>query len=202
MSTQTQPLGQINVLKVRLAFPALWTPTSMKPTKDNPNPKKQFSSTFLVEKGSKMAKLIEETIEKVAQEKWKKDGKEIVESVKNNAQKSCWIDGDGIDKRKLDGYPGHFALTAKNDRRPTVLARDGQQVSEQDDGAPYAGCYVNAQVEIWAQDNAHGRAIRCSLLGVVYNAKGDAFGGGRVAAAADLADLTSDDDEDEGAGMV
>lgn len=202
MNTQAKPLGEIDIIGVRLAFPALWTPTAMKPTKDNPNPKKQYSSTFLVKKGSKAEALINETIEKVAQEKWKKDGKEVLESVRNNTNKSAWIDGDGIDKRKLDGYPSHMALTAKNDRRPTTLNRDGTQTDEEE-GTIYAGCYVNARVEIWAQDNAHGRAIRCSLLGVVFNKKGDAFGGGRVASANELADLTSDeDDQDEGAGMV
>lgn len=183
-------------MKVRLAFPALWTPTSMKPTKENPNPKKQFSATFLVPKGSKTEAAIKEAIDAVAADKWKKDAKEVIASVITNVNKSCWIDGDSIDKRRLDGYPGHFALTAKNTRPPTVLLRNGDQASESSEGAPYPGCYVNAQVEIWAQDNAHGRGIRCSLLGVVYHSKGDSFGGARVASANDLADLTSDEDED------
>lgn len=192
---QSKPLGEINIFKQRLAFPALWTPTSVKPTKENPNPTKQFSATFLVPKGSKTEAMINDTIMKVATEKWKKDAKEIVESVINNKNLSCWMNGDGIEKRKLDGFPGHMALTAKNKRRPTVLDNTGATTTEED-GIVYAGCMVNAQVEIWAQENTHGKAIRCSLLGVVFAGKGDAFGGGRVASAEDLQSLaTGDDDE-------
>jgi hypothetical protein len=209
MEDKQKSLGEMNLIssgdqKIRLAFPALWVPTAMKPTKENPNPKKQHSATFLVPKGSKMEKLINDTIDKVAKAAWGRDSAEIIESVKNNTNKSCWINGDSIEKRKLDGYPGNMALTAKNDRRPTVLARDGTQVGEGDEGAPYAGCYVNAQVEIWAQVKGQGApGLRCSLLGVVYHSKGDSFGGGRVASKDDLADLTSDEgEEDEGQGLV
>lgn len=193
MNDQTKAMtsiGEINLLGVRLAFPDLFTPTAMKP--DQP---KQFGATFLVEKGTKTEAALREKIKEVAKAKWGKDAAEILASIENNPQKCAFGDGDGIEKRKLDGYAGHVYITAKNKRRPTVLNKDGSPTTEEE-GVLYAGCYVNAKVEVWAQQNEHGRAIRCSLLGVVFNKRGDAFGGGRVASASELADLTSDDEDD------
>ena len=80
-----------------------------------------------------------------------------------------------------------------------MVDRDGATPLTESDGRPYGGCYVNAKVEIWAQDNSNGRAMRASLLGVVYHSKGDAFGGGRVASADELGSLAVTDDEDDDA---
>ncbi len=44
------------------------------------------------------------------------------------------------------------------------------------DGRIYAGCYVNFNVDIWAQDGQY-TGIRCSLNGVQFVKDGDAFGG-------------------------
>jgi len=198
MSEQAvKPLGEVVLTKVRLAFPDLWTPTSMKP--DQP---KQFGATFLIEKGSKNEKLVRDAVAAVTKEKWKKDAEEEFDAIKDNPQACAFINGDSIKKRKLDGYAGHMALTAKNKTRPTVArTENGRPVAiTEADGIVYAGCYVNAKVEIWAQDNEHGRALRCSLLAVMYHSKGDAFGGGRVASLDEIGDLTVDE-EDEAEAM-
>lgn len=195
MSEQTQPMkaiGEIDLIKVRLAFPDLWVPTSMKP--DQP---KQYGSTFLMEKGSENQKRVEAAIKRVAKAKWPQDWEEVLELVEGDTQLCCFIDGDHKKKKKLDGFSGNWSLSAKNKKRPTIVDRDGVTPLTEADGRPYAGCYVNAKVEIWAQDNSNGRAIRASLLGVVYHSKGDAFGGGRVASTDELANLAVSDDEDE-----
>jgi hypothetical protein len=44
------------------------------------------------------------------------------------------------------------------------------------EGVIYAGCYVNAKVEMWAQQGTY-RGMRCGLLGVQFDAPGDSFGG-------------------------
>ena len=49
------------------------------------------------------------------------------------------------------------------------------------DGRPYAGCYVIANVELWAQDNNYGKRINASLRGVQFLRDGDAFSGGGAA---------------------
>jgi hypothetical protein len=60
---------------------------------------------------------------------------------------------------------------------------------EKDTGVIYSGCFVNAQIDIWAQDNGFGKRINCTLAGVQFAADGDAFGGGRPASADDFDDL-------------
>ena len=50
-------------------------------------------------------------------------------------------------------------------------------------GKPYSGCYVNAIIECWAQDNKEfGKRINFGLKGVQFLRDGDAFSGGGKAA--------------------
>lgn len=190
--------GEVTLRGVRLSFADLWKPVSMKPEQP-----KQFGATFLMLKGSDNEKAVRAKIIEVAKAKWGAKADEVLDVIEGDTQLCCFIDGDHKKKKKLDGYSGNWSLSAKNKRQPTVLMRDGTQASEGAQGAPYSGCYVNAKVEIWAQDNENGKAIRCSLLGVVFSKDGDAFGGGRVASADELSDLTSDEDEGEtGKGML
>lgn len=193
MSEQTKSLGRVTLKKVRLAFPELWTPTSMKP--DQP---KQFGATFLMEKGGVNQKNVEAAIKAVAKSKWGKDADDALDLIEGDTQLMCFIDGDHKKKKKLDGYSGNWSLVAKNRQRPrTGRTENGEVVPVTEaDGVLYGGCYVNAIVEIWPQDNAHGKAIRATLLAVSFHSKGDAFGGGRSATDDELADLAVDEDEE------
>ena len=40
------------------------------------------------------------------------------------------------------------------------MDRDRSPLTEKD-SKPYAGCYVNAKLQLWTQDNQHGKGIRC-----------------------------------------
>jgi len=113
----------------------------------------------------------------VATEAWKGKAQTIVDSIRNNPQKCCWYDGN---IKEYDGYEGNFALNAKREQskgRPVVKDRDASPL-ESSDGKPYAGCYVNASVEFWAQDNKFGKGIRSTLRGVQFVKDGDAFSAG------------------------
>jgi len=94
------------------------------------------------------------------------------------------------------GFEDAFYFTASNDVRPTVLDRDKSPLIAAD-GRPYAGCYVNAVVEIWAQDNKYGRGLRAALKGVQFVKDGDAFSGGGTASPDDFADLSAGADARE-----
>jgi hypothetical protein len=53
----------------------------------------------------------------------------------------------------------------------------GKVITEAD-GIIYAGCYVDAIVDIYALDHKQfGKRICCGLKGVQFQADGDAFGG-------------------------
>ena len=76
-----------------------------------------------------------------------------------------------------------------------VLARTTYTVEA--DGLPYSGCYVNASIELWAQDNNYGKRINASLRGVQFYRDGDAVaGGGGPASEDEFDDLAEGADAD------
>lgn len=124
-------------------------------------------------KATTMAKIIEA----VASEAWKTKAPAISKTIEGNPQKICWYDGALKD---YDGYDGNHVLSASRGQdkgRPLVLDTDKTPLTEKD-GKPYAGCYVNATVEVWAQDNKYGKGIRATLRGVQFVKDGDAFSAG------------------------
>jgi hypothetical protein len=89
-----------------------------------------------------------------------------------------------------------LAISAKSTIRPLVIDRDRSPLAEED-GKPYAGCYVNASVEFFAYENS-GNGISAQLAGVQFVRDGDAFGGGRAADPDEFDDLGEGaDTEDE-----
>uniref|UniRef100_UPI0025B91E9B ssDNA-binding protein n=1 Tax=Candidatus Symbiopectobacterium sp. TaxID=2816440 RepID=UPI0025B91E9B len=73
--------------------------------------------------------------------------------------------------------------------RPLVIDRDRSALTAAD-GKPYAGCYVNATIDIWAMDNNFGKRINASLGGVQFLCDGDAFAGGGVATPDDFENMS------------
>lgn len=84
---------------------------------------------------------------------------------------------DGNDKAKWAGFPGNMFLSPNADTRPTVVDRDRSPLVEKD-GKIYSGCYVNAKIELWVQDNNWGQRVNATLLGIQFVKDGDAFGAG------------------------
>ncbi|MFN7341429.1 MAG: ssDNA-binding protein, partial [Opitutia bacterium] len=98
---------------------------------------------------------------------------------------------DGDVKADYDGYPGNLFVNARAKTRPLVIDEQRAPLAEQD-GKPYAGCYVNASIELWPQDNQYGKRINASLRGVQFARDGEAFAGG---GAADVNDFDEVDAE-------
>ena len=143
----------------------------------------KYGATLLLDKAAH-AKPIRELLAAIAS-KVKTD----LGGVKLPADRLCLRDGD---ESAYDGYAGCVSLRASNNSRPLVLNRDRTPLTE-DDGVIYAGCYVNAIVELWSQDNQWGKRINCNLLGVQFVRDGDPFGDGGRVASADEFDVVSDE---------
>ena len=155
----------------RLSFPSLFVATSYAADQG-----RKYSATFILPKSdSRQLGAIKAAMQRAADQKWGRD--------KPLGIQSCLRDGDA-DKTHLDGFQGCLFFNASNDKRPGVYDRDRSPLT-QDDGRPYAGCRVNAEVEFWAQDNHYGRRINASLRGVQFVADDDAFGGTGTPATAD-----------------
>lgn len=175
--------------KCRLSFPKLWTPEA-----PAPGQAPKFSAAFIFEKDSPQHKALVAEIKRVATEKWADKAPAIVKKLMAT-QKTCLRDGET--KEDLDGFDDTVMfVSASNDKRPGVFDRDRTPLA-QTDGKVYAGCYVNALVEVWAQDNQYGKRVNAQLRGVQFAADGEPFGGGGRPATED--DFPELDDPEEGA---
>lgn len=167
-------MSKVRLENVRLAFPNLFEATTV-----NGEGKPAYSATFLLPKDHPAVKAVNAAIEKVAQEKWGAKAADILKSLRA-AGKTALKDGDT--KAEHSGFADNYFISSRNAVRPTILDSDKTPLV-QADGKPYAGCYVNAIVEIWAQDNSYGKRINASLGGVQFFRDGEAFAGGAAASA-------------------
>jgi hypothetical protein len=151
----------VKLKNVRLSFPHLFTAHAME---EGQEPK--FSATFLmdVEEHKSTIAQIEKLIDRLALDYWKK---------KTNF-KSCLRDGN--DKADIEGYgDGIMFISAGRKTRPAVVDRSVSPVTEED-GVVYAGCYVNATVRLWVQDNKWGKRVNAELRAVQFVKDGESFG--------------------------
>jgi len=170
---------KLKLKNVRLAFPDLFKAKAFNGEGD---PK--YGATFLIPKDHPQIKEIQAAIKQVAEDKWKdKAAAEL--KVLQAKDKLCLHDGDLKDK--FDGFAGHYYLSARADRRPTVVDSNREPLSA-DDGKPYSGCYVNAIVDVWPMDNQFGKRINATLSGVQFHKDGEAFGGSAPADASEFDD--------------
>ena len=172
---------KIKLNNVRLSFPSLFRKASFN------GEETKFEATFLIDKETQ-ADLVKEIKAAIA-EKVKVD----LKGAKLPADKICLKDGDDVD---YDGYAGHISIKASNDKRPPVFGRDKSPLAE-DDNVIYAGCYVNAIVELWAMNNQWGKRINAKLLGVQFVRDGSPFGDNSSATADDFDFVEGGKEEDE-----
>ena len=186
MAEKKKDPARVLLKNVRLSYPALWKPKAFGGKGDQGEPK--FQGNFLMDKDDKIGRRniekLEDAIEHVKAEKWPKGAPKLA------AAKICLRDSDDMEEMS-DGYENCMYVSTSNAKKPRVLDADGLDVKEGDEGAPYAGCYVDAIVRVWAQDNEYGKRINCSLEGVKFREDGEAFG----AAPVDADDFDDDDDE-------
>lgn len=168
----------------RIAFPALFDPKNF-----NGEGEEKFQVTTLIPENDPQMAEINAAIEKVAKEKWGAKAEGILKTLRAGG-KICFK--DGAEKSNYEGFEGCWFIAANNTSRPLILDRNKAALAK-GDGKPYAGCYCNVNIEIYAQDNAWGKRINASLRGVQFVKDGDSFGGGAPASADEF------DSVDEGA---
>lgn len=157
----------------RLAFPQLFT---AKAVDDKGDPR--FSASFIIEKTHPQVAELVAAMQKVANDKWGAKGADTYKQLKAG-DKLALHNGDT--KSNYAGFEGNLFVSAANKVRPAVRAADGRTTLTAADGKPYGGCYVNAVIEVWAQDNGFGKRINASLMGVQFVRDGEPFSGGGVA---------------------
>lgn len=167
---------------VRLAFPALFEARTVAGEGDP-----AFSGSFILPPDHPGVGKLTEAIEAVAKDKWGAKAPEVLKAIRAKGN-TCLHDGD--EKVQYDGFDGNFYVSTRSKTRPLVLDRDKTPLTSTD-GKPYAGCYVVASLELWAQDNNYGKRVNAQLKGVQFLRDGDAFSGGAPADPDDFEDLSS-----------
>lgn len=197
---------KIKLAGVRLSFPDLFKAVEFKTGDGKP----RFNASFLVEPGSENDKRIKAAIAAEALEAFGPKGPKIVAGLEGQSNKYCYLDGD---TKEYDGYEGKMVLASHSKVAPGVFthrtAENGKVCYLNESGGtfqldafgklqpvevdfkvtvPYAGCYVNATVEIWGQKGENS-GMRCSVTGVQFAKDGDAFSGGSAASPDEFDDL-------------
>lgn len=186
---------------VRLSHPKLFHAERFDAKDEKSKPR--YGASFQLAKGDPQIQEIEKAINEAAKEAFGDKAGAMLASLKQNPQKYCFHDGDvktnndgdpiapgcmvlAAHRRQEDGPPGTF-------HRYKDPATGKPAVVTEESGVLYAGCYVNASVEIWVQAGQYP-GVRCSLRGVQFAKDGDAFGGSRPAKAEDFEALAEDED--------
>lgn len=172
---------KIKLQNVRLSFPSLFQKAVFK------GQETKYEATLLLHK--------EDHADTIAQikEQIKKHIKEDLKGSKLSAERICLKDGDDFD---YSGYEGHMSFKASNNKRPLIIDRDKTPLTE-DDNRLYAGCRVNAMVELWVQNNGYGKRINANLLGVQFFKDDEPFADGESASANDFDAFDDDGDDDD-----
>jgi hypothetical protein len=183
---------KIMLKNVRLLYgAALFTPQRGPEGTGEP----KHSGTFAFPKDHPAVAAIKKGFEQVSKEKWGAKAVEVYTMLKAG-DRLCLHDGDA--KADKEGYKGNLYLSASNKLKPLII--DGQkQPLDANSGKPYSGCYVNAEIELWAQDNKFGKRINATLRGVQFVRDGQRLAGGGVSSADDYEAIP---DSDEGAGAT
>ncbi len=178
---------KIKLENVRLAFPALFEAKTV-----NGEGEPAFSASFLLSPKHPAVQTLQDAFEVVGKDKW---GAKWPAVKKEIQAKDRFALHDGDTKADYAGFAGQMFVSARNKTRPLVIDRDKSPLTSAD-GRPYAGCYVHASIELWAQDNNYGKRINASLRGVQFFKDGDAFAGGGAASDDEfdsVDDATTDD---------
>lgn len=171
-----------------------------KPEKFQGTGEPRFSGNLILESNGPDHKKALAAMRAAAAEKWGEDKAEAAMKSLIKAQKTALVDGDT--KPDLDGYAGNVVVQAhaKANEPPTLVATENGiniALDRETQNRIYSGCYVNAIIEFWAQDNQWGKRINAQLCGLQFVKDGEAFSGGRPAGTDDFDVVESTEDSVE-----
>lgn len=178
--TQADP-NVIKLNNVRLSYPQLFVAKPPEPGKEP-----VYSASFLLDKKAhkSLIEQIEKVTERVALDAFKKKV-----TLKRKPLR------DGNEKDDKEGYGDEVMFVgARNAKRPVVVDRDLTPLTAED-SRPYAGCYVNATIRLFAFDHpTGGKGVSASLRAIQFVKDGESFGAGPVDAEEEFEKIADDVD--------
>jgi hypothetical protein len=173
---------------VRLSYEHIFTPSALE---ENQTPK--YSATLIIPKNHPDLPALKRALFEAGQEKYPQafaTGKPwpmgYTCALKDGDKD---VAGDGtVLAEKNPEYAGCYILKASSTRRPVVLGRRKEALTEED-GIVYSGCYINVSAAAAGYEFGKvKKGVTCYLNGVQFVADGERFG----------SDATSDFDELDG----
>lgn len=136
-----------------------------------------------------------------AAKQWGEDKADAAVNGLMKAMKTAFIDGDT--KPDVLGYPGNMIIQAhaRVNQPPSLVATKGGVnilLDRETQATIYGGCYVNAKIQFWAQDNKWGKRINAQLCGLQFVKDGLPFSGGKPADVTDFDTVETADGVDAG----
>ena len=196
---------KVKLSNVRLSFPQLFVAKEFKTGDGKP----RYDATFLIVPGSANDKAIRDAIEAEGLAKLDKKWASFKASNERNANKWAYLDGNA---KEYDGYADHWYLACHSKVPPGIYTHrvhNGKVCTITQSGGvfqpdafgkmqpvevdfqpvvPYAGCYVNATVDVYLQ-TGENPGLRGGFTGVQFFADGDAFSAGGAASPDEFADV-------------
>lgn len=173
---------------VRFSYAAVFKPTAM-----NEGDTPKYSISLLIPKKDKksLAKI------KKAIKACMEDNKDSVFGGKIKGLKNPLRDGDE-EREDQEAYENMFFLNASSTRKPQILDRDMDPITEEEDF--YSGCYGRASLNFFAYNRNGNKGIGVGLNNLQKIKDGERLGGGATSAFDDFDDDFADqfDDFDDG----
>ncbi len=183
MTTETRRAVTLMLKNKRLGFVDLAEPRSIN------GGKPVFGLRIIVDPKDPDAAIIDAAIAEVAETQWKDKAKAVLEMLYDKGRVAFLKkDYRNLKGEVYKGFEGNYSLGASSpqDKPPTCFDEFGQPL----DAAGirrklYSGAYGHVKVELYPLLRDDGNRISCAVLGVMFAADGEAFGGGSAAATAD-----------------
>lgn len=193
MTEKKERVGKVIVKGLRLSFFAGYEPDKQK--SDDGKIVEKWKANFLIPEDE--IKGSSRELKAKFKGKWM-PLKDALVKASEEAKEAKWGDKKNWPKMKpdrvflrdgnlenWDGYENHWYISANAvlAEKPLVLTnrKDGNDnwIEAEPGGknAPYSGCYVNGTIEVWCQDNEHGKRVNCKVKAVQFYSDGDPFGG-------------------------
>lgn len=163
---------QIILKEVPLAFPSIFDPKRV-----GADGAMRYSAAFPIEPNSVNDKQIRKAVSEACIAQWGDQAKSVLVKLSGD-NRVCYKQKELTDKEgaTYNGFEGRHALNASNGSKPHAVGLDKKPLDPVD-RVLYAGAIVNAIVDIWAQDNAWGRRVNCTLGAVQFVRDGEPLGG-------------------------
>lgn len=166
---------------------------------NDPNSKPKYSVSFIFDKNGEAHQLVRSTLQEVAERKWPGKGQQMLRML-SAAKNICLRDGNA--KANQQGFEGRVFISASADNQPGVFHRikdpatGKAKILRLEDGIITSGCWVLADVQIWAMDNQWGKKLNATLRGAQYYGEGEHWAAGAPPADADEYEALDDTGED------